>query len=132
MDDESVCIVQTPGLSKDIVLTILCLFYSGKATVNWVQLNEVNEALKSIGCFGCNLTATPKGHAETISKTFEYNTEKLQAEENFVTKSEEAAIDNQSIHPLTLDSIEDFELEADLAFEEEFIGTYAQHFFMKE
>jgi len=127
MDDESVCIVQTPGLSKDIVLTILCLFYSGKATVNWAQLNEVNEALKSIGCFGCNLTATPKGHTETISKTFEYNTEKLQAEENFVTKSEEAAIDNQSIHPLTLDSIEDFELEADLAFEEEFIDDFDEY-----
>ena len=49
--DENICIIQTPGLRKEIVQSILCLFYCGKVSVTWELLNDINESFKTLGEF---------------------------------------------------------------------------------
>ena len=53
--DENICIIQTPGLRKEIVQSILCLFYCGKVSVTWELLNDINESFKTLGEFIHNL-----------------------------------------------------------------------------
>lgn len=48
-EDESVCIIQSPELGKDIVQSILCLFYCGKVSVTWELLNDINDSFKTLG-----------------------------------------------------------------------------------
>ena len=47
--DESICIIHTPELKREIVESILCLFYCGKVSVTWDLLNQVNDSFKTLG-----------------------------------------------------------------------------------
>jgi len=58
-EDSSEATIYTPDLTSDMVTTMLCLIYTGEASVTWRCLQDINNAFKLIGFCGKDMTAIP-------------------------------------------------------------------------